>query len=335
MSCYIILLSQLQLKLTTTTFAPWVRLTLAIKDMEQRRVSKCLHLSFCGCRSPKLLQAKRPPELSQVRQRERDHPIIETQRLPSRDWHPVYVSDAASGQSSPGTPKSPSSQALGGKSAGDAHKVRKVAVVRSSPKSPGSLKTAAPLASAPPMPDLKTVKSKIGSTGNLKHQPGGGKVQILDKKMDLSAVQSRCGSKDNLKHTPGGGKVQIVHKKVDLSSVSSKCGSKDNIRHKPGGGNVEIKNEKLEFRVQSKVGSLGNISHVPGGGQKKIESHKLNFREGARARTDHGAEIISLEDSPTQELSTVSSSGSLNMAEPPQLSTLADRVSASLARQGL
>lgn len=67
----------------------------------------------------------------------------------------------------------------------------------------------------------------------------------------------------------------------------------------------------------------------------QIESHKLNFREGARARTDHGAEIISLEDSPTQELSTVSSSGSLNMTEPPQLSTLADRVSASLARQGL
>lgn len=98
-------------------------------------------------------------------------PIIETK-------HPVYVSDAASDQSSPGTPKSPSSQAPGGKSAGDAHKVRKVAVVRSSPKSPGSLKTAAPLASAPPMPDLKTVKSKIGSTGNLKHQPGGGKVSV-------------------------------------------------------------------------------------------------------------------------------------------------------------
>ncbi|XP_049615208.1 microtubule-associated protein tau isoform X3 [Syngnathus scovelli] len=274
--------------------------------------------------------------------------------------------DATSGQSSPGTPKSPSSQALAGKPAGDAHKVKKVAVVRSSPKSPGSLKTPTTLAAAPPMPDLKTVKSKIGSTGNIKHQPGGGKVQILDqkvdysnvqskcgskanikhvpgggnvqileKKLDLSGVQARCGSKDNLKHTPGGGKVQIVHKKVDLSSVSSKCGSKANIHHKPGGGNVEIKNEKLEFKVQSKVGSLGNISHVPGGGQKKIESHKLNFRESAKARTDHGAEIISLEDSPTRQLSTVSSSGSLNMADPPQLSTLADRVSASLARQGL
>uniref|UniRef100_A0A3Q3A1Y9 Microtubule-associated protein n=1 Tax=Kryptolebias marmoratus TaxID=37003 RepID=A0A3Q3A1Y9_KRYMA len=210
--------------------------------------------------------------------------------------------DARSGHSSPGTPKSPGSQAV---SASDANKVKKVAVVRSTPKSPGSLKNRSPAplaaaAAAAPMPDLKNVRSKIGSTDNIKHQPGGGKVQILDqkldfstvqskcgskgnmkhvpgggnvqildKKLDLSSVQARCGSKDNLKHKPGGGKVQIVHKKIDLSNVQAKCGSKDNIRHKPGGGNIEIKNEKLEFKVQSKVGSLDNIGHVPGGGQKR------------------------------------------------------------------
>ncbi|MED6237742.1 hypothetical protein ATANTOWER_004863 [Ataeniobius toweri] len=232
--------------------------------------------------------------------------------------------DARSGQNSPGTPKSPGSQAL---SAAEANKVKKVAVVRSNPKSPGSLKSRspAPLAAAAPLPDLKNVRSKVCSTENIKHQPGGGKVQILDKKLDVSSVQSRCGSKDNLKHKPGGGRVQIVHKKIDLSNVTSKCGSKDNIHHKPGGGNVEIKTEKLEFKVQSKVGSLGNIGHVPGGGQRKIESHKLNFREVAKARTDHGAEIISLEDSP-QQLSTVSSSGSINMTDSPQLSTLADQI---------
>ncbi|XP_036937338.1 microtubule-associated protein tau isoform X6 [Acanthopagrus latus] len=308
---------------------------------------------------------------------------------------PKNDKDAQSGQSSPGTPKSPASQA---KAAAEANKVKKVAVVRSTPKSPGSLKgrPPAPLAAAAPMPDLKGVKSKIGSTDNIKHQPGGGKVQILDqkvdysnvqskcgskdnikhvpgggnvqildkkvdlsnvqarcgskdnikhtpgggkvqildKKLDLSNVQSRCGSKDNIKHVPGGGNVQIVHKKIDLSNVQSKCGSKVNIRHKPGGGNIEIKNEKLEFKVQSKIGSLDNIGHVPGGGQRKIESHKLSFRETAKARTDHGAEIISLEESP-QQLSTVSSSGSINMADSPQLSTLADQVSASLAKQGL
>ncbi|XP_078794009.1 microtubule-associated protein tau isoform X41 [Oryzias latipes] len=241
--------------------------------------------------------------------------------------------DARSGQSSPGTPKSPASQAL---SAAEANKVKKVAVVRSTSKSPASLKSRspAPLAAAAPMPDLKNVRSKIGSTENIKHQPGGGKVQILEQKLDLSNVQAKCGSKDNIKHQPGGGKVQIVHKKIDLSTVTSKCGSKANIHHKPGGGNIEIKSEKLEFKVQSKIGSLDNIKHVPGGGAKRIESHKLTFRETAKARTDHGAEIVSLEDSPHQ-LSTVSSSGSINMADSPQLSTLADQVSASLAKQGL
>ncbi|KAG7506295.1 microtubule-associated tau isoform X13 [Solea senegalensis] len=244
--------------------------------------------------------------------------------------------DVMSGQSSPGTPKSPASQAAAAKSAAEANKVKKVAVVRSTPKSPGSLKSRppAPLAAAAPMPDLKNVRSKIGSTDNIKHQPGGGKVQILEKKLDLTNVQARCGSKDNLKHKPGGGKVQIVHKKIDLSTVTSKCGSKANIHHKPGGGNIEIKNEKVDFKVQSKIRSLDNIGHVPGGGQRKIESHKLSFRETAKARTDHGAEIVSLEDSPHQ-LSTVSSSGSINMADSPQLSTLADQVSASLAKQGL
>ncbi|XP_062298447.1 microtubule-associated protein tau isoform X2 [Scomber scombrus] len=210
--------------------------------------------------------------------------------------------DEMSGQNSPGTPKSPSSQAAAAKAAAEANKVKKIAVVRSSPKSPGSLKgrPPAPLSAPVAMPDLKNVRSKIGSTENMKHQPGGGKVQIfdqkldyscaqskcgskgnmkhvpaggnvqiLDKKLDLTNVQARCGSKDNLKHTPGGGKVQIVHKKVDLSSVTSKCGSKSNMHHKPGGGNIEIKNEKLEFKVQSKIGSLDNIGHVPGGGQRR------------------------------------------------------------------
>lgn len=89
---------------------------------------------------------------------------------------PFLVSpDARSGQSSPGTPKSPASQAL---SAAEANKVKKVAVVRSTSKSPASLKSRspAPLAAAAPMPDLKNVRSKIGSTENIKHQPGGGKV---------------------------------------------------------------------------------------------------------------------------------------------------------------
>uniref|UniRef100_A0A669DYC2 Microtubule-associated protein n=1 Tax=Oreochromis niloticus TaxID=8128 RepID=A0A669DYC2_ORENI len=248
---------------------------------------------------------------------------------------PKNEKDARSGQSSPGTPKSPASQSNSAKSGAEANKVKKVAVVRSTPKSPGSLKSRppAPLAAAVPLPDLKNVRSKIGSTENIKHQPGGGKVKILEKKLDLSYVQSRCGSKDNLKHTPGGGKVQIldkkldlsnvqsrcgskdnikhvpgggnvqiVHKKIDLSNVTSKCGSKDNIHHKPGGGNIEIKNEKLEFKVQSKVGSLGNISHVPGGGQKKREKGKDG--EGS---TSDSPSVLSPAVTPPQSPPTVPS----------------------------
>ncbi|XP_048026299.1 microtubule-associated protein tau isoform X1 [Megalobrama amblycephala] len=269
-----------------------------------------------------------------------------------------------SGHSSPGTPKSPASKAAGGKPPSTGNEIKKVAVIRSTPKSPKN-RSPTSLSTAAPLPDLKNVRPKVGSTDNLKHQPGGGRVQILDQKvdfsnvqakcgskanlkhvpgggnvqildqkLDLSSVQSRCGSKDNIKHVPGGGKVQILHKKIDLSNVQSKCGSKDNIRHKPGGGNIEIRSEKLDFKAQSKVGSLDNIKHVAGGGTRRIESHKLMFREQAKARTDHGAEIVSLEESP-HGLSTVSSSGSINMADPPQLSTLADQVSASLAKQGL
>ncbi|XP_064421510.1 microtubule-associated protein tau isoform X2 [Latimeria chalumnae] len=180
-----------------------------------------------------------------------------------------------SGYSSPGTPGTPGSRSRtpSQQSSASTKEPKKVAVVRTPPKSPSSSKNrASPVLT--PMPDLKNVRSKIGSTENIKHQPGGGKIQIVNKKMDLSNVQSKCGSKDNLRHVPGGGTVQIVHKPVDLTRVTAKCGSLSNIHHKPGGGNVEVKSEKLDFKVQSKIGSLDNISHTPGGGSKKKERGK-------------------------------------------------------------
>ncbi|XP_045848008.1 microtubule-associated protein 4 isoform X7 [Meles meles] len=187
----------------------------------------------------------------------------------------------------------------------------------SSDKKPTSAK---PSSSAPRLsrlstnasaPDLKNVRSKVGSTENIKHQPGGGrakvekkteasaparkpepnavaktagpiasaqkppagKVQIVSKKVSYSHIQSKCGSKDNIKHVPGGGNVQIQNKKVDISKVSSKCGSKANIKHKPGGGDVKIESQKLNFKekAQAKVGSLDNVGHLPAGGAVKTE----------------------------------------------------------------
>ncbi|KAG1967427.1 microtubule-associated protein tau [Pimephales promelas] len=159
---------------------------------------------------------------------------------------------------SPKTPDRSGCSSPASRSSTPGQQVKKVAVVRTPPKSPGSLRSRAPIAPVAPMPDLKNVKSKIGSTENIKHQPGGGKVQI-------------------------------VHKKIDLSNVQAKCGSKDNIRHKPGGGNVEIKSEKLDFKAQSKVGSLENIGHVPRGGQKRSEKGKEAEPQAAKASSNGDA----------------------------------------------
>ncbi|XP_068022537.1 microtubule-associated protein tau isoform X3 [Melanerpes formicivorus] len=190
-----------------------------------------------------------------------------------------------SGYSSPGSPGTPGSRSrTPSLPTPPAREPKKVAVVRTPPKSPASAKTRVQ-PSAAPMPDLKNVKSKIGSTENLKHQPGGGKVQIINKKLDFSSVQSKCGSKDNIKHIPGGGSVQIINKKLDFSSVQSRCGSKDNIKHIPGGGSVQIVYKPVDLsHVTSKCGSLGNIHHKPGGGQVEVKSEKLDFKDKVQSK---------------------------------------------------
>ncbi|XP_054630278.1 microtubule-associated protein 2-like isoform X10 [Dunckerocampus dactyliophorus] len=277
----------------------------------------------------------------------------------------------------PGTPPSYSCRTPGSRTPGShtpksfsVLQEKKVAIIRTPPKSPSSAQRQLKVLNQP-LPDLKNVKSKIGSTANIKHQPKGGQVQILTEKLDFSHVQSKCGSKDNLKHAPkggnvmipsvkldfshvqakcgslnklqhapGGGNVQIQTKKIDLSHITSKCGSMSNIRHRPGGGNVRIENVKLDFKdkAHAKVGSLDNASHMPGGGNVMIESHKLSFRETAKARVDHGAEIV-VTHSPGLETGGtsphLSSAGSINLLESPQLSTLAQDVTAALAKQGL
>ncbi|KAM4698253.1 microtubule-associated protein 2 isoform 3-T6 [Rhinophrynus dorsalis] len=217
---------------------------------------------------------------------------------------------------------------------------KKVAILRTPPKSPATAKQMRIMNQ--PLPDLKNVRSKIGSIDNIKYQPKGGQVKILSEKIDFSGVPSRCGSKDNITHSAGGGQVQIVTKKIDLSHVTSKCGSLKNIRHRPGGGHVRIESVKLDFKdkAQAKIGSLDNAHHTPGGGNIKIDSQKLHFREQAKARVDHGAEIITQSPGRSsiaspRRLSNVSSSGSINLLESPQLATLAEDVTAALAKQGL
>lgn len=83
-----------------------------------------------------------------------------------------------SGYSSPGSPGTPGSRSrTPSLPTPPTREPKKVAVVRTPPKSPSASKSR--LQTAPvPMPDLKNVRSKIGSTENLKHQPGGGKVRV-------------------------------------------------------------------------------------------------------------------------------------------------------------
>ncbi|XP_048094230.1 microtubule-associated protein 2 isoform X21 [Alosa alosa] len=231
----------------------------------------------------------------------------------------------------PGTPRTPKSLSL---LSGE----KKVAILRTPPKSPATTPKQLRVINQP-LPDLRNIRSKIGSIDNIKYQPKGGQVFIPSVKLDFSHVRSKCGSLDKVQHAAGGGNVQIQSKKLDLSHVTSKCGSLDNIRHRPGGGNVRIENVKLDFKdkAHAKVGSLDNAQHVPGGGHVMIESHRLTFRDSAKARTDHGAEIVTQSPDGTSphRHSHMSSSGSINLMESPQLATLADDVTAALAKQGL
>uniref|UniRef100_A0A803YRD0 Microtubule-associated protein n=1 Tax=Meleagris gallopavo TaxID=9103 RepID=A0A803YRD0_MELGA len=161
--------------------------------------------------------------------------------------------------------------------------------------------SAAPKPLRPPSsaaaPDLKNVRSKIGSTDNIKHQPGGGKGKVEKKPESTAAARKSepnavpkmaptktAVTKEGVPKQPNG-KVQIVSKKANYSHVQSKCGSKDNIKHVPGGGNVQIQNKKVDLsKVSSKCGSKANIKHKPGGGDVKIENQKLNFKEKAQAK---------------------------------------------------
>ncbi|XP_031143407.1 microtubule-associated protein 4 isoform X5 [Sander lucioperca] len=110
-----------------------------------------------------------------------------------------------------------------------------------------------------PTPDLKNVRSKIGSIDNIKYQPGGGKVSSTpnNKASDPSTPAAKA-------------RVQILHKKVDLSKVTSKCGSKDNIKYKPGGGDVKIETHKQNIKTKSKIGSMDNV----GPGNEQTNGHK-------------------------------------------------------------
>ncbi|KAL3277627.1 hypothetical protein HHI36_012968 [Cryptolaemus montrouzieri] len=144
-----------------------------------------------------------------------------------------------------------------------------------------------------PSPNLKEVRSKIGSLQNTTYRPGGGNVKIENKKIDLKNVTPRIEAKND-KYMPKGGEKKILSQKLQWNA-KSKIGSLENASHKPVSSGKKIETVKLDFKEKAKpkVGSKDNMKHVPGGGDikneeenedlmrlvsKKIEHKKLDFQ---------------------------------------------------------
>ncbi|XP_062536269.1 microtubule-associated protein tau isoform X3 [Armigeres subalbatus] len=178
---------------------------------------------------------------------------------------------------------------------------------------------------ATPSPNLKVVRSKIGSLENATHKPGGGHVKIETRKLDIKAAprieakndayvpkggdkkivttklswnaKPKIGSLDNASHRPGGGDKKIETLKTDFKDrARPKIGSKDNLGYQPGGGDVKIVNQKLDIKAESKIGSLENIKHKPGGGDKKIFDDKDYLKQ-----IDHPVALTPPSQSPTPD----------------------------------
>ncbi|XP_046492176.1 microtubule-associated protein futsch isoform X1 [Neodiprion pinetum] len=122
---------------------------------------------------------------------------------------------------------------------------------------------------AAPSPNLKTVRSKIGSLENTSYKPGGGKIKIENRKLDFSKAQPKIAAKND-KYMPSGGDKKITQVKLQWNA-KPKVGSLENSTYKPGGGDKKIETVKLDFKEKAKpkVASKDNVKHVPGGGTVK------------------------------------------------------------------
>ncbi|KAJ4933150.1 hypothetical protein JOQ06_029985, partial [Pogonophryne albipinna] len=150
----------------------------------------------------------------------------------------------------PGTPPSYSSSSRTPRSLSLISGERKIAVVRTPPKSPATTPKQLRIINQP-VPDFKNIKSKVGSTENIKHQPKGGQkhteqnilteakhrvswiwksvLRLVSLTLCLSAAHSVTWTKDLLSH--------ILNKKPDLTHIETQCSSKDNLKLSPRGGN--------------------------------------------------------------------------------------------------
>lgn len=59
-----------------------------------------------------------------------------------------------------------------------------------------------------PSPNIKAVKSKIGSLDNTTYKPGGGKVKIENRKLDFQNVTPKIAAKNDT-YAPSGGSKKV------------------------------------------------------------------------------------------------------------------------------
>ncbi|XP_014601435.1 PREDICTED: microtubule-associated protein tau isoform X3 [Polistes canadensis] len=203
---------------------------------------------------------------------------------------------------------------------------------------------------AAPSPNLKTVRSKIGSLENASYKPGGGKVKIENRKLDFSKAQPKIaaknekytpsggdkkisqiklqwnakpkvGSLDNATYKPGGGDKKIETVKLDFKDKAKpKVGSKDNAKHVPGGGSVKIQTQKVDIKAESKIGSMDNVKHKPGGGDKKIFNDKDYLRQtgsNVESLCGSGSQVQSTEEQITDEEKKETETRSSELPQPP------------------
>ncbi|KJH43087.1 Tau and MAP protein, tubulin-binding repeat protein [Dictyocaulus viviparus] len=105
-----------------------------------------------------------------------------------------------------------------------------------------------------------TVSSKIGSFTD--HKPQGGNVRIFSENRTYN-VPSKIGSLHNVTHTPGGGKVQIENRKLDFKEKAApRIDAKSD--YVPPMPEKKIFDERIRYvstNRRSNCGSLGNMSN--------------------------------------------------------------------------
>jgi len=174
-------------------------------------------------------------------------------------------------------------------------------------------------------PDLKNVKSKIGSLENVKHKPMGGERKVESQKLQWNA-KPRIGSLENAKHKPLGGEVKVKTQKLEWKATS-KVGSLDNVKHAPGGGSVKIFDEKYvpsnsPTPTPSKSGSMtptidgrenGDNSRPLSGAQKSAEKSDTTERPSTTS-TINSTKLPSAENANPIKGTPISSASSMRSA---------------------